>query len=69
MTDHFLGTTLASGMTADEIQAAIDRAEDKRRELEAQQPRARESAKVLSMLPRAAEKYRRSTLRIAAVHD
>jgi hypothetical protein len=46
-------------MTADEIQAAIDRAEEKRRELEQQQPEARASAKVLSMLPRAADVYRR----------
>ena len=46
-------------MTADEIQAAIDRAEAKRRELQDQQPEAKASAKVLSMLPRAAELYRR----------
>ena len=37
-------------MTADEIQAAIDRAEAKRRELEQQQPEARQSAKVLSIV-------------------
>jgi site-specific DNA recombinase len=46
-------------MTADELQAAIDRAEEKRRDLEAQQPSARASAKLLSILPRAAELYRR----------
>jgi hypothetical protein len=33
-------------MTADEIQAAIDWAEGKRRELQGQQPAARQSAKV-----------------------
>jgi hypothetical protein len=46
-------------MTADEIQAAIDRAEAKRRELEAQQPEAKRSAKVLSILPRAAKEFRK----------
>jgi site-specific DNA recombinase len=46
-------------MTGDEIQAALDRAEQKRRELEAQQPAVRDSAKVFSMLPKAAELYRR----------
>jgi hypothetical protein len=46
-------------MTPDEIQAAIDRAEEKRRELEAQQPAARQSAKVLAALPKAAELYKR----------
>jgi hypothetical protein len=46
-------------MAPDEIQAAIDRAEEKRRELEAQQPEARAGAKVLSMLPKAAELFRR----------
>jgi len=46
-------------MTADEIQAAIDRAEEKHRELETQQPAAKQSAKVLSILPRAAAMYRR----------
>ena len=38
-------------MPADEIQAAIDRANGKRRELEAQQPAARQSAQMLSILP------------------
>lgn len=46
-------------MTADELEAAIDRAEGKLRELEAQMPAAKASAKVLSILPRAAELYRR----------
>jgi hypothetical protein len=46
-------------MTADEIQAAIDRAEAKRRELQDQQPEVKQSAKLLSILPRAAELYRR----------
>jgi site-specific DNA recombinase len=46
-------------MPADEIQAAIDRAEGKREELAAAQPAARASAKVLAMLPKAAELYRR----------
>jgi hypothetical protein len=41
------------------LQAAIERAEGKRRDLEAEQPEAKRSAKVLSMLPRAAELYRR----------
>jgi site-specific DNA recombinase len=45
-------------MPPDEIQAAIDRAEGKRRELQAAQPAARASAKVLTMLPRAAAEYR-----------
>jgi site-specific DNA recombinase len=46
-------------MTINEMQAAIERAEAKRRELEQQQPEAKQSAKVLSILPRAAELYRR----------
>jgi site-specific DNA recombinase len=44
-------------MPADEIQAAIDRAEAKRQELAAQLPEAKQSAKVLSFLPRAAHLY------------
>jgi site-specific DNA recombinase len=43
----------------DELQAAIERAEGKRRELEAEQPEARQSAKMLSILPRAADLYLR----------
>jgi site-specific DNA recombinase len=46
-------------MAPDEIEAAIGRAEVKLHELEARQPSAKESARVLSMLPRAAELYRR----------
>jgi site-specific DNA recombinase len=46
-------------LTADELQAAIERAEGKRAELLAAQPGAKASAKVLSMLPRAADAYRR----------
>ena len=51
-------------MTSDEIQEAIDRAEQKRRELRDQQPEAKQSANVLSILPRAAELYRRQIARI-----
>jgi site-specific DNA recombinase len=43
----------------DEIQAAIDLAEQKRRELEEAQPDAKESAKMIAMLPNAAKEYRR----------
>jgi hypothetical protein len=47
-------------MASDEIQAAIDRAEDKRQELLDQQPAAKkQSAKVLNMLPKPAETARR----------
>jgi hypothetical protein len=46
-------------MTSDEIQAAIDRVEAKRKELASAQPAAKELAKVLSMLPHAAEVYRK----------
>ena len=45
-------------MTAHKIQAAIDRAEAKRRELAEQQPDAMVSAKILAMLRKAAEVYR-----------
>ena len=45
-------------MPADEIQAAIERAEGKRRELIEAQPGAVASAKILAMLPKAAELYR-----------
>jgi hypothetical protein len=45
-------------MATDEIQAAIDRAEGKPRELEQQQPEAKASARVFAMVPRAAELYR-----------
>jgi hypothetical protein len=42
-------------MTAEEIQAAIDSAEKKRGELEALHPARKQCAKVVSILPRAAE--------------
>jgi phage-related minor tail protein len=48
-----------SDMTADEIQTAIDRADATRRELQAQQPEAVQSAQALTMLPKAAAIYRR----------
>ena len=44
-------------MPADEIEMAIAGAEAKRRELEQQQPAAKQSAMILSMLPRAAALY------------
>ena len=43
----------------DEIQAAIDRAEQKRQELLTDQPDAKQSARMISMLPKAAREYRR----------
>lgn len=46
-------------MATDELQAAVDRAEAKRRELVEQQPAVKQSAKVLRMLPKAAELARR----------
>ena len=46
-------------MTADELQAAIDRAEEKRRELQELQRGAGLPDKVLAILPGAAELYRR----------
>ncbi len=45
-------------MTPDELQLAIERAEAKRRELEQHQPAAKETAKILSILPKAATFYR-----------
>lgn len=45
-------------LTADELQTAIDRVEAKRREVIDARPAARESARVLTMLPKAAEFYR-----------
>ncbi|MGC8507884.1 MAG: recombinase family protein [Thiomonas sp.] len=45
-------------LTADELQAAIERAEGKRRELLEARPESRENARVLARLPRAAELYR-----------
>lgn len=46
-------------MPADEIEAAIESAEGKRRELEANLPEAKVSYKLLARLPQAAELYRR----------
>lgn len=45
-------------LTADELQVAIERAEGKRRELLEARPAGRENARVLALLPRAAELYR-----------
>lgn len=51
-------------LTADELQAAIDRAESKRRDLQQNQPGvADQPPKVLATLPRAAELYRRQIAR------
>ena len=46
-------------MRADEIEAAIERAEAKRPALANQQPATKASPKVLAMLPAAGEIYRR----------
>jgi site-specific DNA recombinase len=46
-------------LDAHDLQAAIDRAEARRRELMQKQPEAKISAKVRAMLPKAAELYRR----------
>lgn len=46
-------------MPGDEIQVAIERAEAKRDELASAQPEAKQQAKILTMLPKAAELYRR----------
>lgn len=46
-------------MAPDELQAAIDRAEVKRRELQSLDATALQSAKMFGMLPRAVEMYRR----------
>jgi site-specific DNA recombinase len=45
-------------LTPDELQAAIDRAEAKRRQVFELQPKERENARVLALLPRTAELYR-----------
>ena len=53
---------LAAGdpdLEADELEAAIERAEQKRRELMAAQPAAKESARLVAMLPKAADEYRK----------
>jgi len=46
-------------MRPDELQAAIDRVEGKCWEPEAEQPEMKQSPKVLSIVPRAAELHRR----------
>jgi len=46
-------------MAPDEIEAAIARAEGKRSELEAQRPEGKQALKVVSILPKAAEIFRR----------
>lgn len=46
-------------ITTDELQAAIDRAETKKRELEEQRPGSLPAVNVLTFVPRAAELYRR----------
>jgi site-specific DNA recombinase len=48
-----------SDLPPDELQAAIERAESKRRDLEGQQPAAKASARLLAMLPWAAEEFRK----------
>ncbi|HWM69949.1 MAG TPA: recombinase family protein [Steroidobacteraceae bacterium] len=45
-------------LAADELQAGIERAESKRRELLDARPAERENARVLTLMPRAAELYR-----------
>jgi hypothetical protein len=45
-------------LMADELQAGIERAENKRRELLDVRPGERENARVLALMPRAAERYR-----------
>jgi hypothetical protein len=45
-------------LEADELQAAIDQAETKRKQLLAAQPEAKQGAKLLTVLPKAAELYR-----------
>lgn len=59
---EYLGATGPVGdpdLACDELQLAIDRAEQQRQNLLDAQPAAKQSVKVLSMLPRAAEAYRR----------
>ncbi len=50
----------------DELQLAIDAAQIKRRDLLDVQPRARQSAKILTMLPKAAEAYRKQIERVTS---
>ena len=49
-------------MTADELQAAIDRAEMKRRDLQSQAAHGRLLSKLFVTLPRGAELYRRQVV-------
>ena len=49
-------------MASDEILAAIDRAEGKRRDLELAQPEAKVSLKLLERLPSAAQLYRKQIM-------
>ena len=49
-------------MTADELQAAIDRAEMKWRELQSQAAPSRSLSKLFATLPRGAELYRRQVV-------
>ena len=53
-------------ITQDELKAVLDRAEDKRKELVRALPEARESVRIMSMLPKAADMYKR---RIAEAVD
>jgi hypothetical protein len=46
-------------MTSDELQAAIEKAEEKRRELQEQQRGLKSPARALLVMPRTAELYRR----------
>jgi hypothetical protein len=46
-------------MASDEIEAAIERAESKRAELQSQQPEAKEAARLIAALPNAAAEYRK----------
>ena len=48
-------TEVDPDLEPDEIQIAIDRAEQKRKELADAQPAAKQSAKMISMLPKAAD--------------
>jgi hypothetical protein len=53
-------------LAADELQAGIDRAEKKRRELLDARPAERENARMLAMLPRAADLYREQSIKDSA---
>jgi hypothetical protein len=51
-------STRAQSVPPDEIEAALERAEGKRRELEGQLPEAQQFSNMLSILPKAAELFR-----------